>query len=236
MRTKRRTSCLALASALVGAVIMWGATARGQDAPPLDYQAVQDAIPLMKGLSDRSEQMSRKLHVLVDQLDASQDRTEQQKLRAEIRALLEEYLSLKKEMIQATRQVLGIRPAGYTDQEIVDKLASTNFFGIHWDNASFKKCIQDVSAHLGIPIRLQQRVVQRNTVSLNFAEAPAKTVLSTLCNGFDLRYVVHEGEIVIYKKITPTEERFLEYQKRHPEVKLKYWESEDASGDYKEKK
>ena len=42
--------------------------------------------------------------------------------------------------------------------------------------------------------------------------------------------MIHGGEVVIYKKITPTEERFLGYQKRHPEVKLKYWEKEDASG------
>ena len=48
---------------------------------------------------------------------------------------------------------------------------------------------------------------------------------------------VQDGEVVVFKKLTPNESRFLEYQAKHPEVKLKYWEREDASGEYvKEKK
>ena len=38
--------------------------------------------------------------------------------------------------------------------------------------------------------------------------------------------VVLDGEVVVYKKLTPTETRFVEYQKKHPNAELRYWERE----------
>ena len=66
--------------------------------------------------------------------------------------------------------------------------------------------------------------------------AQASTILGSLCNYFELRYVIQDGEVVVFKKLTPNEYRFLEYQEKHPDVKLKYWEREDASGEYKKEK
>ena len=93
---------------------------------------------------------------------------------------------------------------------MLDKLRNTELTSVVWDaNTKFHKAVKDLSNALGFPIRLQHRVVQMNTVELRFSRAPAETILATLCNGFDLRYVIHGGEVVLYKKITPTEERFL---------------------------
>jgi hypothetical protein len=89
---------------------------------------------------------------------------------------------------------------------------------------------------VGVPIRLHYRVVQKNKVTFDFQRTRAEAALAFLCNGFDLRYLVYDGEIIVYKKITPTEERFLEYQKKHPDVELRYWDREKADGDYDVKK
>jgi len=226
--------CLHLTAAVttVGLLCALAAPAAAQEGL-LDYQGVRDAIPEMQRLSEEASGAAKELHVLVDELEATRDGLKQGQIRERVRARLEGYHETKRTMLDTTRRVLGVEPTGLTDQEVVQKLAETNLLGIHWSDANFDKCVRDLSAAVAIPIRLQHRVVQKNKVTLDFASAKAETVLATLCNGFDLRYVVFDGEVVIYKKITPTEERFLEYQAKHPETKLKYWEREDASGEYK---
>jgi hypothetical protein len=217
-----------LAAALVGGALALPAGA--QDAELLDYEAVRAAMPKMRELSDKGFAFGEKLHVVMDAMDATQDESKLRELRAELRTLLTEYRALKLEQTGVIRPLLRLTTTSMTDEEILRKLRDTDLTSIVWEDANFDKCVRDLSRALEIPIRLQHRVVQKNAVSLRFQKAPAEMILATLCNGFDLRYVIHAGEIIIYKKITPTEERFLDYQKRHPEVKLKYWQKEDASG------
>jgi hypothetical protein len=216
-----------LAALLAGGVL--AAPAGAQD-EFLDYQSVREAMPRMRDISTRGSEFGVKLHKVMDALDATQDVADQRKLREELRVLLTEYRMVKLEMEGVVRPLLKLPQSGLTDQQVLDKLRTTELHGVVWEDAFFDKCIRDLSGALGIPIRLQHRVVQKNTVAMRFQKVPAEMILATLCNGFDLRYVIHSGEIVVYKKITPTEERFLDYQKRHPEVKLKYWQKEDASG------
>ncbi|MCG3133935.1 MAG: hypothetical protein HMLKMBBP_01202 [Planctomycetes bacterium] len=199
----------------------------------LDYQAVRAAMPQMKELAEQGHALVVAVHALVDKLESSADPKEKDALREQIRKSLVEYRAVKSRTISTVRPLVKIPQSKLTDAEVLEKLRGTDLHGISWDGAFFDKCIRDLSEAIGIPIRLQFRVVQKNQVSMLFQKAPAEMILATLCNGFQLRYVIHEGEIVIYKRITPTEDRFLEYQKRHPDVKLRYWESEDASGDVK---
>jgi hypothetical protein len=138
--------------------------------------------------------------------------------------------------MEAIRPLAKLPATELTEEQVLEKLRNTELTSVVWEGAHFDKCIRDLSRALGFPIRLQYRVVQKNTVDLRFSRAPAETILATLCNGFDLRYVIHGGEVVIFKKITPTEERFIKYQEKHPEVKLRYWEREDASGAIDQKK
>lgn len=206
------------------------APAGAQDADLLDYQAVRDTLPKMREMSDQAFGYGEKLHKVMDAMASTADEQTLREHRAEIRRLLTEYRQLKLEQMAVIRPLVRVQTTSLTDDEILRKLRDTDLTSIVWEGSFFDKCVRDLSRALEIPIRLQHRVVQKNTVDMRFQKAPAETILATLCNGFDLRYVIHGGEIVIFKKITPTEERFLDYQKRHPEVKLKYWEKEDASG------
>jgi len=235
MRWRRRVALSAGAALAMAVAAVVPHPVGAQDAD-LDYQAVRDAMPRMRTLSDEGSALAVKLHELMSKLEGTEDAVEQKAIREELKTSLEKYRETKLAMIEVTRPLTGVRSSSLTDDQILAKIKETNLFGVSWDEANFDKCVRDLSQALEIPIRLQFRVVQKNKVSMRFQKTPAETILAALCNGFDLRYVIYGGEIVIYKQITPTEDRFLEYQKRHPEVKLRYWEQEDASGEYSKKK
>lgn len=238
MRRIAVSAAAAAIAAFAGAVVSaaWEpGRAHAQDGA-LDYQAVRDAMPRMKELSDRGAAAATQLHTLMAKLEETADGVEQRALREEIRKTLADYRTVKLEMIAVTRPLTGLTTTTLSDQQILDKIKNTELYGVAWEDTSFDKCVRDLSRAIDVPIRLQFRVVQKNTVTMRFQKTPAETVLAALCNGFDLRYVIYGGEIVVYKQITPTEDRFLEYQKRHPDVKLRYWEQEDASGEYAKNK
>jgi hypothetical protein len=217
--------------AVAGALALAVATPQAA-AKDLDYKKIRDAIPQLGELGDKGAALNRKIHVAMDRITKTDSEEEALKARKELGPLLEDYLTTKVEMVKLTKDLLGLSRSSLNDQEIFDKLGETTLSNIRWDKANFKKAIKDVGRALRIPIRLQYHVVQMNKVEIDFASTKADALLAYLCKGFDLRYVVYDGEIVIYKKITPTEERFLEYRKKHPEVELRYWEQEQASGEY----
>ena len=210
--------------------------ARGGD-KMLDYAKIQRALPELRKLTDHGAQNVKRLHDAVELLgDNPRGEVGRRKARQDVHDILEDHLATKTKVATALRDVLEIPPTGRTDREVMDLLHSKMFYGVNWEEKSFRKCINDCSKALGVRIRMTYHVIQMNMVSLQFAEAPAATVLATLCNHFHLRYTVENGEIVIFKKLTPNEERFLEYEKKHPGVKLRYWDREDASGKYKKAK
>lgn len=229
-------------SLVAGITAGWGVRAlqpeaHGQeDLPELDYAAIRDALPRMSDLAKQGGENGRQLHALIDKLDSTTDPKLEGELRAELRTRLENHISIKQQVVNLSKGVLGLpgpdAPGMLSDEEIRRRLADTQLRDIFWKKAPFAKCLRDLSRALKIPIRTQYHVVQRNTVDYKFRALPAETVLSTLCSGFDLRYVVFEGEVIVYKQITPNEERFLDYQRKHPDVKLKYWERQNADGSY----
>lgn len=197
----------------------------------LDPALVRAVMPEMKEFSDKGGELVGRLHGVMEKLHATRDELEQRELRGQIRQILTDYRATKIGMIASVRRALQLPKSPLTDEEALSRLQNTDLEGIVWNDAFFDKCIRDLSRAIDVPMRLQYAVIQKNQVAMSFEKAPAEMILATLCNGFDLRYVIHDGEVVIYKKITPLENRFLEYQKRHPDVKLRYWEHEDASGD-----
>lgn len=201
----------------------------------LDPALVRAVMPEMKEFSDKGGELVGRLHGVMEKLHATRDELEQRELRGQIRQILTDYRATKVGMIASVRRALKLPKSPLTDEEALSRLQNTDLEGIVWNDAFFDKCIRDLSRAIDVPMRLQYAVIQKNQVAMTFEKAPAEMILATLCNGFDLRYVIHDGEVVIYKKITPLENRFLEYQKRHPDVKLRYWEHEDASGDVSKK-
>lgn len=202
----------------------------------LDYKKVRDALPIMRDISDRGTEANLAVQQKMDRLLKTDSEEEALAVRKELAVVLEQMLDNKREMVKVTKDLLELPRSPLSDQQIYDRLAETTFQDVHWADANFDKCMRDISREVGVPIRLHYRVVQKNKITFDFQRTRAEAVLSYLCTGFDLRYVVYDGEIIVYKKITPTEERFIEYQKRHPDVELRYWDREKASGEYDVKK
>lgn len=202
----------------------------------LDYERVQRALPQLAEIGDRATADMLKLHGLTDKLETGLTTPERKQVREEIGESLRSYMVAKQDTKEALAPILDIRRSKHTDEEVMRIIYETELHEIHWTDSSFRKCIRDLSGALGVEIRMAYNVVQMNMVSMDFRSANASTILGSLCNYFQLRYVIQDGEVMLFKRLTPNEERFLEYQKKHPEVKLKYWERETASGEYKKEK
>lgn len=231
MRYSRTILC---ASLLAGAVLAAPGGPEALAKPELlDYALVQRTLPKLSELGDEGTANVHELHLLVEELRKEPGGENEAQIRAKIRTLLEKHIGTKSEIESVLREVLRMPSSGRSDEEVFRKVNNEELRGINWDDVTFRKAIKDLSGALGVPIRMQHSVVQMNRVTMRFNKAPASTILGSLCNYFQLRYVIHSGEIVIYKRITPTEDRFLEYQKKHPDVRLKYWDREDATGKYK---
>jgi hypothetical protein len=229
--------CAGLArAAAVSLVVLVSASWATAADEPLDYKKIRDALPIMRDISDRGAEANLAVHEKMDRLLKTDSQEEALAVRKQLAADLEKMLAAKREMVAATKDLLALPRSALSDQEIFDTLTERTFNDVHWANANFDKCMRDISREVGVPIRLHYRVVQKNKVTFDFQRTRAEAALAFLCNGFDLRYLVYDGEIIVYKKITPTEERFLEYQKKHPDVELRYWDREKADGDYDVKK
>jgi hypothetical protein len=232
----RKTLLVAALAAGAALAAPAGAPAHGQQ-KLLDYELVQRTLPKLKELGGASHASILEMHELFEKLDSGLTTPEKKETRAAIQASVEGYMHTKQEMKQVLRDVLEIQARPKTDEEVMEIIHETELFDVNWNDDTFRKCMKDLSKALGVRVRLAYHVVQMNTVTMRFRRAQASTILGSLCNYFELRYVIQDGEVVVFKKITPNEYRFLEYQEKHPDVKLKYWEREDASGEYvKEKK
>jgi len=202
----------------------------------LDYERVQRTLPQLAELGGKANADMLALHDLTEKLDEGLTTPERKKLRGEIGDTLRSYMATKQGNKDVLRGVLDIKLSARADEEVMRILHETELHEIHWTDATFRKCIKDLSGALGFKIRMAYNVVQMNMVSMDFRSAQASTILGSLCNYFKLRYVIQDGEMMLFKRLTPNEVRFLEYEKKHPGVKLKYWDRETASGEYKKEK
>ena len=232
----RKTLLVAALAAGAALAAPAGGPAHGQQ-KLLDYELVQRTLPKLNELGASSHASILEMHELFEKLDSGLTTPERKETRAAIQASVESYMNTKQEMKEVLRDVLEVPSAAKTDEEVMEIIHETELFDINWNDDTFRKVMKDLSRALGVRVRLAYHVVQMNTVTMRFRRAQASTILGSLCNYFELRYVIQDGEVVVFKKLTPNEYRFLEYQEKHPDVKLKYWEREDASGEYvKEKK
>ncbi len=216
-----RATALAALAALAFLPVPPSGAADG-DLPPLDYQAYWASVPETRALSKAGLDAVSKLHDLMTALvDSEKDEKKSHAIRADVKGLLEDYRAGKVRMIALVDKALKTPAPTMTDLQILQKLRDTDLLDLHWREAYFKNCIRDVSERLRIPMVLSPKVVQLNTVSADFDRSSAAGVLRWLCEGFDLQYLVHNGQVLLTKKLDRSDERFQDYLKKHPD--WKYW-------------
>ncbi len=233
--------------ALIGVAFATGAALAALVAPAdgealgkgklLDYERVQRALPRLGELGTKANADMLALHALTEKLDEGLTTPERKQVRGEIGDMLRDYMATKQASKEILHGVLALPTSKLSDEAVMRIIHETELNEVHWGDVSFRKCINDLSGALGVKIRMAYNVVQMNMITMDFSSAKASTVLGSLCNYFKLRYVIQDGEIMLFRRLTPNETRFIEYEKNHPGVRLRYWEREDETGEYvKEKK
>ncbi len=203
--------------------------ATAKDLPPIDYNAYYELLPLMKEASDASNQSIRDLHTLMTKLSQTEDEDEAAGIRAQIRPLLLEHRKLKERMADLVDRVLLKKGPVRTNEDALRALRNTTLRRVSWSNTFLKYVARDISQAIGVPIRLNAKVQELNQVEINFPEISAEGVMDLICQNFDLKWIIFEGEFIVLKKIGPNEARFIKWEKKHGKVD---WIGEDKAGTY----
>jgi hypothetical protein len=221
-----RTVLLALAALCI---LQPAATAK--ELQPIDYNAYYELLPHMKEASEWSNQSVRDLNKLMKALEQSEDDDEAAGIRAQIRPLLEEHRKVKDRMANLVDRVLMKKDPERANVDALRALRNTTLRRVSWSNTFLKYVARDIADGMGVPIRLNAKVQELNQVEINFPEISAEGVLNLICQNFDLKWIIFEGEFIVLKKIGPNEARFLKWEKKHGKVD---WIGEDEAGTYED--
>ena len=200
-----------------------------EPAPDIDWDAYFAALPAMKDLSEKSRQSIYDIHDLVTGLEQTTDERKAIGLRRNLRAALENHRALKLEMIATVDKVLHRPEPTRTDLETLRLFRYTTLNNVNWNNQFLKYVVRDLAQYTGIPMRLQASVQELNQVDIRFPEVTAEGALNLICQNFDLKWIIFQGEIIIFRQLNRNEERFLEYEKKHGKVD---WIAEDKKSTY----
>jgi hypothetical protein len=217
---------LTVAALVLGAVFLSPAVlAKGgkKDKPlaPFDYEAYFENLPRMQEISETSNKNIKKLHKLMKELSRTeagnskeQEETRLSLLRKDIRRLLSAHRKLKVEMIQLCDRALKKQPGKKTNIDALRSLRNRELHDVHWSDVFLKYVVKDLAIALDVPVRLQNSVQELNQVNMDFRTISADAAMQIICQNFDLKYIIYDGEITIYRKLNRNEERFLEYEKK----------------------
>ena len=217
---------LALLAVLV-AVVPAAAKDSGKKLDPINYEAYSQAIEEMKGINEQSKEFIYTLNKVVKKLEATKDDTAAAGLRAEIRQLLVEHRARKLKMIEFVDRARMRGEPDRSDLDAFRALRSTQLKRVGWKNQFLKYVSRDISQAIGVPIRLNAKVQELNQIEIYFPEISAEGVLNLICENFDLKWIIFEGEFLVLKKIGPNEGRFREWERKHGPVD---WIAEDEIG------
>lgn len=198
-------------------------------APDIDWDSYFAALPTMKELSQKSKQSIYDIHELVTGLEQTTDESKAIGLRRNLRKALENHRALKLEMIETVDKVLHRPEPARSDLETLRLFRYTTLNNVNWNNQFLKYVVRDLDQYTGIPMRLTAPVQELNQVDIRFPEVTAESALNLICQNFDLKWIIFEGEIIIYRQLNRNEERFLEYEKKHGKVD---WIAEDKKSTY----
>ncbi len=204
-------------------------TATAKELEPIDFNAYYELLPHMKETSEWSNKSIRDLHTLMTALQQTEDEDEAAGIRAQIRPLLQAHRKVKVRMAELVDRVLMKPDAERSNVDALRALRSTSLRRVSWSNTFLKYVARDISQAIAVPIRLNAKVQELNQVEINFPEISAEGVLNLICQNFDLKWIIFEGEFIVVKKIGPTEARFLKWEKKHGKVD---WIAEDKAGTY----
>ncbi len=204
---------------------------RGAGLEPVDYDTYYELLPEMKAVSDRSMASLRTLHKLMEALKQEENDTRAAGIRAQIRQVLLDHRALKIRMTRLVDRILRKKKSSHTDLEVLRILRTTTLKRVSWNNQFLKYVARDISREIGVPIRLNAKVQELNQIQISFPEITAEGVLNLICENFDLKWIIYEGEVIVVKKLGPNEERFLAWEKKHGKVD---WIAEDEAGTYED--
>jgi hypothetical protein len=224
---KTRTALLLLV--LLAALCLLQPATTADELEPIDYTAYYELLPLMKEGSEWSNESIRNLHTLMTKLEQTVNEDEAAGIRAQIRPLLVEHKKMKEKMANLVDRVLLKPDPQRTNEDALRALRNTTLRRVSWNNAFLKYVARDISQAIGVPIRLNAKVQELNQVEINFPEVSAEGVMALICQNFDLKWIIFEGEFIVLKKIGPNEARFIEWEKTHGKVD---WIAEDKAGTY----
>jgi hypothetical protein len=196
---------------------------------PIDYNAYYELLPAMREISEWSNESIKRLHTLMGELTQAVDEDKAAGIRAQIRPLLAEHRTMKEKMANLVDRVLLRKDPVRTNEDALRALRNTTLRRVSWNNTFFKYVARDISQAIGVPIRLNAKVQELNQVEVNFPEISAEGVMALICQNFDLKWIIFEGEFLVLKKIGPNEARFLEWERKHGKVD---WIAEDKAGTY----
>ncbi|MHC4860281.1 MAG: hypothetical protein ACYTDY_09350 [Planctomycetota bacterium] len=198
---------------------------------PIDFNAYAKLLPKMKEINVKSRTFIYTLNKLVKALEQTLDDDKAAGLRAEIRKLLVDHRETKLQMIEYVDRALMKGEPERSDLDALRALRSTELKRVGWKNQFLKYVARDISQAIGVPIRLNAKVQELNQIEIFFPEITAEGVMQIICENFDLKYIVFEGEFLVLKKIGPNEGRFREWEKKHGKVD---WIGEDEARTYED--
>jgi hypothetical protein len=179
----------------------------------------------LEALRLEARQLMINLDNLMKKLGEQPEPAEEKKLRAEVQQDLLELRRIKKTHIEKVNPIIRQEPSTLSDMDVLTRLRDTSLGSLDWQNKYFKDACAAITEVTGVKIWMNPKVNQFNGVFLRMPNAGAGTVLKFICHGFDLKWIVFEGQIYITKKIGPNEDRLQAYEKRHG--KIDYWRHED---------
>lgn len=222
----KKIATLLVATLLLG---LAPAVTAAEPPPPIDWGQYYTLLPKLKEIAEASEQSIYRIHDLVTRIEQAKSDAEAEKVRLELRDVLEKHRQLKLDQIALVDKILKFPKPTHTDKEALKIFRYTNLRNVSWNDQFLKYVVRDLSQATGIPMRLQRSVQELNQVAIHFPEVTAESALNLICQNFDLKWIIFGGEIIIYRAINRNEERFLEYEKKHGKVD---WIAEDKKSTY----
>jgi hypothetical protein len=189
----------------------------------VDMQLFYAELGTLKILREESRKLSINLHNTVMKLSEQPEKAEEMKLRALVQKNLIDLRRVKKAHIAKVNAILKRKPSKMTDIEVL-KALEKSLGSVDWEDKYFRECCDEISKTIGTRVTYNRKVNKWNGVFLRMPDVSAGGVLKWICAGFDLKWMIYEGEIYITKKLGPNEDRYIRYEKKHG--KVNYWKKE----------